>query len=150
MSACPECSSAVQQIGEWSFCLDCEWDDLPRLADKKEAVRFGNGAVVQVIGEQRLTNVDVVRVEQVPNPDLSGLCYSLNRDDFPAHVRPFVDIQNYLIQSAVSRLIRFSPASGEGLEALGALYECDRNEGESDDDYRQRILEAFQGGFNYG
>lgn len=27
--ACPMCGAQAQQLGDTSFCLDCDWDDLP-------------------------------------------------------------------------------------------------------------------------
>ena len=30
--ACPMCGGQAQQLGESSFCLDCDWDDLPVIA----------------------------------------------------------------------------------------------------------------------
>jgi len=32
MMECPECNGEVRQIGKSYFCLECDWDDLPKLA----------------------------------------------------------------------------------------------------------------------
>lgn len=31
-NTCPECNGEVRRIGKSFFCLECDWDDLPRLA----------------------------------------------------------------------------------------------------------------------
>ena len=112
MEACPECSAEVQQIGEWSFCLECNWDDLPRLPDK------GGGDVIPT--------VDEVWVERLPSIDPSVLCYPLELSDFPERLHPVVDLVNYSIQSMMERVFNYAPASGVYLDNIGALCECVR------------------------
>ena len=57
----------------------------------------------------------------------------------------FVMMQ-YNRQQALQAYANFKPVTGEQLDKLGQLMECSRNEGESDEDYRPRILSTFQNG----
>lgn len=105
MKVCPECGGVVQLIGEWSFCLDCDWDDLPELADKKGAILFKDKHTICLPG--------------------FGMLFGVSLAD----------------------LDRFFPSiSGEYLDRLGAFVECYREENESDEAYRGRILVERMGG----
>lgn len=130
MKACLVCSGKVQLIGECSFCLDCDWDDLPELGNKEFAVVFRDGDVIRIPGHEGPLPDNAVEIGNVEGG--TGVTNLLT-------AMPSVLMSPVVLDSL------FPSISGEYLDRLGEFIECYREDGESDDAYRRRMLSVRMG-----
>lgn len=50
MKNCPKCNSInIQQLGDNLFCLDCDWDNLPKLEESKPCKPIIKGRSLNLI-----------------------------------------------------------------------------------------------------